>query len=176
MRRPVLVVLIGLVAALAVAGCGRPQAKVETLPTGPLTKDEYIHAFEISANGLAQRYGVGEELTQSASAAEQDRRLAAVQRLLRAWADRLAGLQPPPEAARAQARFVAGVRGFAGDLDRARALLARGDTKAANGLFETGRILSARTRADLVAARSAFHDMDYDIQNLDKAPVETPNS
>jgi hypothetical protein len=98
----------------------------------------------------------------------------ALQGLLRAWSDRLAGLQPPAPAARAQARYVAGIRGFASDLDRARALLARGDAKGAAALLSSGRIVSARTRADLVAARRAFHALDYDLQDLDNAPVKTP--
>jgi hypothetical protein len=169
-RRPLAVLLIVTLAVAALAGCGRPQAKVEALPTGPLSKDEYVHAFEISANGLARRYGVSEEAGSDADG----RRVAALQRLLRAWADRLATLRPPAEAARAQIRFVAGVRGFAADLDEARAALRRGDAKGAQRLLATGRIVSATTRADLVAARRAFHALGYDIANLDKTPVRTP--
>jgi hypothetical protein len=169
-RRPLAVLLLVTLAVATLAGCGRPQAKVESLPSGPLSKDEYVHAFEISANGLAHRYGVSE---QGASDAE-GRRVAALQRLLRAWAGRLAGLHPPAEATRAQIRFVAGVRGFAADLDRARAALRRGDVAGAQRLLATGRIVSAATRADLIAARHAFHALGYDIANLDKTPVRTP--
>jgi hypothetical protein len=172
MRRPVLV--LGLAAALLAAGCSRPQTKLQELPSGPLTKDEYVHAFEVSAAGLAPKYGVGEDLPPDAPAADQDAHVAALQRLLRAWADRLSGLQPPAAAARAQARYIAGVRSFATDLDRARAALARGDTKGAAALLSSGRIVSATTRAHLVAARRAFHRLDYDLQDLDSAPVKTP--
>jgi hypothetical protein len=172
MRRPVLV--LGLVAALLALGCSRPQTKLQELPTGPLTKDAYVHAFDVSAAGLAPKYGVGEDLPPDAPAKAQDAHVVALQRLLRAWADRLAGLQPPAEAARAQARYVAGIRSFAADLDRARAALARGDTKGAAALLTSGRIVSARTRADLLAARRAFHTLDYDLQDLDSAPVKTP--
>jgi hypothetical protein len=172
MRRPVLV--LGLVAALLALGCSRPQTKLQELPTGPLTKDEYVHAFDVSAAGLAPKYGVGEDLPPDAPAKAQDAHVVALQRLLRAWADRLAGLQPPAEAARAQARYVAGIRSFAADLDRARAALARGDTKGAAALLTSGRIVSARTRADLLAARRAFHTLDYGLQDLDSAPVKTP--
>jgi hypothetical protein len=172
MRRPVLV--LGLVAALLAAGCSRPQTTLQALPTGPLTKDEYVHAFEVSAAGLAPKYGVGEDLPPDAPAKDQDVHVVALQRLLRAWADRLAGLQPPAAAARAQARYVAGVRGFATDLDRARAALARDDTKGAAALLASGRIVSSTTRAHLVAARRAFHRLDYDLQDLDSAPVKTP--
>ena len=168
MRRRRTALALVLIAVTALAGCGRPQAKVEQLPTGPLTKDEYVHAFEVSASGLAQRYGVSEGGTDA-----DGKRIAALQRLLRAWADRLATLHPPREAARAQARFVAGVRGFATDLDRARAALDRGDEKGAQRLLDTGGIVSAQTRADLVAGRKAFHALGYDIHNLDKAPVKT---
>jgi hypothetical protein len=90
------------------------------------------------------------------------------------WAERLSGLRPPAEAARAQARYVSGIRSFAADLDRARAALDRGDVKGANRLLSSGRIVSPRTRADLVAARRAFHALGYDLEDLDKAPVETP--
>jgi hypothetical protein len=172
MRRPVLV--LGLVAALFAAGCSRPQTKLQELPTGPLTKDEYLHAFDVSAAGLAPKYGVGGDLPPDASAEDQDAHVVALQRLLRAWADRLAGLQPPAAAARAQARYVAGVRSFATDLDRARAALARHDTKGAAALLSSGRIVSSTTRAHLVAARRAFHTLDYDLQDLDSAPVKTP--
>jgi hypothetical protein len=169
MRRPVLVLLlVGLL-----AGCSRPVTKVERLPTGPLTKSEYEHAFGVSAAGLAPKYGVGQELAPDASAAEQDRHVASLQRLLRDWAGRLAGLQPPAPALSAQRRYVAGIRSFATDLDRARALLARGNTKGAAALLSSGRIASARTRADLIAARRAFHALGYDLQDLDKAPVST---
>jgi hypothetical protein len=172
MRRPVLV--LGLVVALLAVGCSRPQTKLQELPTGPLTKDEYVHAFEVSAAGLAPKYGVGKDLGPDASAKDQDAHVVALQRLLRAWADRLEGLQPPVAAARAQARYVAGVRGFAADLDRARAALARDDTKGAAALLSSGRIVSPATRAHLRAARRAFHRLDYDLQDLDSAPVKTP--
>jgi len=168
--RPVLV--LALLAALVAVGCSRPQTKLQELPSGPLTKAEYVRAFDISAAGLAPKYGVGEDLPPGAPAKDQD--VLALQGLLRAWSDRLAGLQPPAPAARAQARYVAGIRGFASDLDRARALLARGDAKGAAALLSSGRIVSARTRADLVAARRAFHALDYDLQDLDNAPVKTP--
>src|SRR3954451_13887482 len=166
MRRAAVTLLALALSAVALAACGRPQAKVQELPAGQLSKDQYVHAFEISANGLAQRYGVSEGGADS-------KRLVAFQRLLRAWADRLSALHPPPEATRAQVRFVAGVRGFAADLDRARAALDRGDERGAQRLLDSGRIVSAQTRADLVAGRKAFHDLGYDIHNLDKAPVET---
>jgi hypothetical protein len=173
MRRPVLV--LGLVVALlTVVGCSRPQTKLQELPTGPLTKDEYVHAFEVSAAGLAPKYGVGEDLPPDAPAKDQDAHVVALQRLLRAWADRLEGLQPPAAAARAQLRYVAGIRSFADDLDRARAALARGDTKGAAALLSSGRIVSPATRAHLVAARRAFHRLGYDLQDLDSAPVKTP--
>lgn len=171
MRRPVLV--LGLAAALLALGCSRPQTKIQELPTGPLTKSAYIHAFNISAAGLAPKYGVGADLPPGASAADQDAHVVAVQRLLRAWAGRVEGLQPPAPAARAQARYVAGIRSFATDLDRARAALARGDTKAAAALLASGHIVSATTRAHLFAARRAFHALDYDLQDLDTAPVKT---
>jgi hypothetical protein len=172
MRRPLRVLTAVVLAACALTACGRPQSTVRELPTGQLSKDAYVQAFEISAEGLAQRYGVGKE--SGAPAVQQERRVTGLQRLLRAWADRLQGLRPPPEAARAQARFVAGVRGFAADLEQARAALRRGDARGAGALLRTGRIVSARTRADLVAGRRAFHALGYDIHNLDKAPVETP--
>jgi len=169
-RLPALLLVLAL--AALVAGCGRPQSHVEQLPTGQLSKDDYVHAFEVSANGLAQRYGVSAERG-SDDAAGQGRRVAALQRFLRAWAARLAALHPPAEALGAQARFVAGVRGFAADLDRVRAALARGDTKGAQRLLSTGAVVSARTKADLEAGRRRFHDLDYSIHNLDKTPVET---
>jgi hypothetical protein len=172
MSRPV-VVLALLCALLAAAGCSRPQTELRTLPTGPLTKPEYEDAFNVSAAGLAPRYGVGKELSSDASTAEQAEHVIGLQRLLRDWAGRIEGLQPPAEAARAQARYVAGIRGFATDLDRARAALDRGDAKAANSLLASGRIVSARTRGDLLAARRAFHALDYDLQDLDKSPVAT---
>ncbi len=172
MRRPVLV--LGLVAALLAGGCSRPQTKLQELPTGPLTKDEYVHAFDVSAAGLAPKYGVGEDLPPDAPAEDQDVHVVALQRLLRAWADRLEGLQPPPAAARAQVRYVTGIRSFAGDLDRARAALARNDAKGAAALLSSGRIVSAPTRAHLRAARRAFHALGYDLQDLDSAPVKTP--
>jgi hypothetical protein len=173
MGRPVVVALLVLLAASLVAGCARPQTTVRTLPTGPLTKDEYVHAFNISAAGLAPRYGVGRDLPPDAPAAEQARRVTGLQRLLRAWAERLAGLQPPVAARRAQARYVAGVRGFADDLERARAALVHGDTKGARRLLSSGRIVSAQTRADLIAARRAFHALGFDLRDLDTAPVRT---
>ena len=150
----------------------RPSCK--RFPSGPLTKDEYVHAFNVSAAGLAPKYGVGEDLPPDAPAKAQDAHVVALQRLLRAWADRLAGLQPPAPAARAQARYVAGIRSFATDLDHARAALARGDTKGAAALLASGRIVSVQTRVDLRAARRAFHALDYDLQDLDSAPVKTP--
>ncbi|QEC50307.1 hypothetical protein FSW04_23805 [Baekduia soli] len=173
MLRLVPALLAGL-AVLAAAGCGRPQATVQDLPRGPLSKGDYVHAFEISAAGLAQRYLAGTELGAHPTPAEQDRHIAGLQRLLRAWSARLAALRPPAEAARAQVRFVAGVRGFAADLDRARAALRRGDGAGADRLLASGAIVSAGTRADLVAARRAYHRLGYDIRNLDRTPVATP--
>jgi predicted GNAT family acetyltransferase len=170
-RLPTVIALAAI--ALALAGCTRPVTKVERLPAGPLTKEQYVHAFDVSAAGLAPRYGVGKELPADAPAAEQAARVTALQRLLRAWASRLAGLQPPVAAAPAQARYVAGIRGFAADLDRAKVALARGDRKGAATLLSSGRIVSAPTRADLVAARRAFHALGYDLQDLDTAPVKT---
>jgi hypothetical protein len=173
MSRPV-VVLLAVVAALVVAGCGgsEPQ-KVETLPTGPLTQKQYEDAFDKSALGLAAKYGVGTPLDPEASAADQAKHVVGLQKLLREWAGRLAGLQPPAQAARAQARYVAGVRSFASDLDRATAALQRGDTAGAARLLSSGRIVSAPTRADLVAARRAFHALGYELEDLDTAPVKT---
>jgi hypothetical protein len=174
MPRRAAVLLLVLLAALATLGCSRPQTTIQELPSGPLTKDEYVHAFDVSAAGLAPKYGVGADLPPDAPAKDQDAHVLALQRLLRAWADRLAGLQPPAPAARAQARYVAGIRGFAADLDRARALLARGDAKGAAALLTSGRIVSPATRDDLKAARRAFHALGYDLQDLDSAPVKTP--
>jgi len=173
MRRPVLVLAL-ILAALLGAGCSRPQTKIQDLPTGPLTKGEYQHAFDVSAAGLAPKYGVGPDLPPDAPAKDQDAHVVALQRLLRGWATRLEGLQPPAPAARAQARYVAGIRSFATDLDRVRAVLARGDTKGAARLLSTARVVSPQTKADLVAARRAFHALDYDLQDLDKTPVKTP--
>jgi hypothetical protein len=172
MPRALLLLLLTAL-ALAVAACGERAVEVQTLPTGPLSKSEYEHAFNVSAAGLAPKYGVGKPLDPEASAADQAAHVAGLQRLLRDWAGRLEGLQPPGEAARAQARYVAGIRGFAGDLDRARAALDRGDTKGANALLSSGRIVSAGTRADLVAARRAFHELGYELEDLDKSPVTT---
>ena len=168
MRRRLVPLVSLLVAALALGACGRPQAKVHDLPKGPLTKDQYVHAFEESALGLAQRYGVSEDGTDA-----NGNRVASLQRLLRAWADRLATLHPPAAAQPAQDRYVAGVRGFASDLDRARAALDRGDEKGAERLLASGALVSPRTRADLKAGRARFHALGYEIKNLDSAPVKT---
>jgi hypothetical protein len=174
MSRPVVVLLLVLAAALVAAGCGSaPAARIQTLPTGPLTQSKYEDAFDKSALGLAPKYGVGKPLDAEASAADQAAHVVGLQKLLREWASRLEGLQPPAPAARAQARYVAGIRSFATDLDRAKALLDRGDTKGANRLLSSGAIVSVRTRADLVAARRAFHTLGYDLEDLDKSPVNT---
>jgi hypothetical protein len=173
MSRAARVLLLVVAAALTAAGCGRPQSEVRQLPSGPLGKGEYVHAFNVSAAGLAPKYGVGRELPRDAPARDQAQRVNALQRLLRAWAGRIEGLQPPAEARRAQARYVAGVRGFAADLDRVRVELRRGDVAAAGRLLTTGRVVSAPTRADLVAARRAFHRLDYALTDVDSAPVKT---
>jgi hypothetical protein len=89
------------------------------------------------------------------------------------WAGRVAGLRPPAAATRAQARYVAGIRSFAVDLQRARGALDRGDTKGAQRLLSSGAIVSRTTRDDLVAARRAFHALGYDLQDLDSSPVRT---
>jgi hypothetical protein len=174
MSRPVVVLLLVLAFALVAAGCGSaPAVPIQTLPTGPLTQSKYEDAFDKSALGLAPKYGVGKPLDAEASAADQAAHVIGLQKLLREWASRLEGLQPPAPAARAQARYVAGIRSFASDLDRAKALLDAGDTKGANRLLSSGAIVSAGTRADLVAARHAFHSLDYDLEDLDKSPVST---
>jgi hypothetical protein len=172
MSRPV-VVLVLLVALLVTVGCGAPAVAIQTLPTGPLSQKQYEDAFSKSALGLAPKYGVGKPLDVEASAADQAAHVIGLQKLLREWAGRLEGLQPPAAAARAQARYVAGIRSFASDLDRARTALDRGDTKTAGRLLSSGSIVSAQTRADLVAARRAFHALDYKLEDLDKAPVTT---
>lgn len=165
--------LIALLAALAVVGCGEQPLPVPSLPTGRLTQGQYEDAFPKAAQGLAAKYGVGKPLSDEASAAEQAEHVAGLQKVLREWATRLASLRPPAPAVAPQARYVAGIRGFADDLDRARAALEGGDVKGANALLSSGRIVSAGTRADLVAARRAFHALGYDLEDLDKAPVET---
>jgi hypothetical protein len=33
--------------------------------------------------------------------------------------------------------------------------------------------VSSSTRADLVAARKAFHELGYELEDLDKSPVST---
>jgi hypothetical protein len=169
-RRP-LVLLLAL-AALAV-GCGADSVAIQKLPTGPLSQSQYEDAFGKSALGLAPKYGVGKPLDVDASAADQAAHVAGLQHVLRDWATRLERLQPPPAAARAQARYVAGIRGFATDLDRARTALDRGETDTAHTLLTSGRIAGARTRADLVAARRAFHALGYELEDLDSAPVKT---
>jgi hypothetical protein len=165
--------IFALLAALALVACGEQPLPVPSLPTGQLTQGQYEDAFPKAAQGLAAKYGVGKPLSDEASASEQAAHVAGLQKLLREWATRLASLHPPSAATTAQARYVAGIRGFASDLDRARAALARGDVKGANALLSSGRIVSAPTRADLVAARRAFHALGYDLEDLDKAPVET---
>jgi hypothetical protein len=174
MGRPVVVLLLCALTVVLTAGCSRPVTQVQTLPTGPLDKAAYVHAFDVSAAGLAPRYGIGKELPPGAPAARQRERVTALQRLLRDWAGRLAALQPPAAARPAQDRYVAGIRGFAGDLERVRGALARGDVKGADALLKSGQVVSAGTRADLVAARRAFHALGYDLQDLDTAPVTTP--
>jgi hypothetical protein len=171
MRR--LVPLLTLVAALILAGCGSKPVAIQSLPTGPLTQKQYEDAFAKSALGLAPKYGVGKPLDADASAADQAKHVDGLQHVLRDWATRLARLQPPAPAAQAQARYVAGIRSFATDLDRARTALAAGDTSGAHKLLTSGGIASAATRADLVAARRAFHALGYKLEDLDKAPVRT---
>jgi hypothetical protein len=175
MGRLPLVLSLLCVLALALAACGPVGSdEVVDLPTGQLDKPHYIDAFEHSSGGLAARYGIRDELSPNASVAEQAQRIAGIQRTMRAWADRLATLHPPAEAVRAHERFIAGVRSFATDLDRARAALARGDERGARHLMETGAVVSGRTKAELIAARRAFKDLGYRIRNLDTSPVETP--
>jgi hypothetical protein len=172
MRR--LALLLTLVAAsVALAACGSKPVPIATLPTGALTQSQYEDAFPRAAEGLAAKYGVGKPLDAKASVGQQAAHVAGLQKVLRAWATRLASLRPPPAAAAAQARYVAGIRSFATDLDRARAALDRGDAKGANTLLASGRIVSARTRADLVAARRGFHALGYDLEDLDRSPVKT---
>ena len=90
MRRPVAVLALLAVVLLAVA-CGRPQTEIQTLPTGPLTQGQYEDAFNVSAAGLAPKYGVGKPLDPEASAQEQAEHVAGLQRLLRDWAGRIGG-------------------------------------------------------------------------------------
>src|SRR5689334_1178769 len=131
MRRP-LALLLALAAAAFVAGCGSKPVAIQSLPTGPLTQDQYEDAFGKSALGLAPKYGVGKPLDVDASAADQAAHVEGLQHVLRDWATRLSRLRPPAAAASAQARYVAGIRSFAIDLDRARAALDRGDTDTAH--------------------------------------------
>lgn len=170
-RLPFLSLLFVLL--VVAVGCGEKALPVPSLPAGPLTQGQYEDAFPRAAQGLAAKYDVGKPLDADASAAEQARHVEGLQKLLREWATRLASLHPPAPAAAPQARYVAGIRSFASDLDRARTALDRGDTKGANALLSSARIVNARTRADLVAARRAFHALGYDLEDLDKAPVET---
>jgi len=172
MRRLTLLLLM-LAAAVLAAGCGSKPLPIPSLPTGPLTQDQYEDAFPKTAQGLAAKYDVGKPLDAEASAADQAAHVTGLQHVLRDWATRLARLQPPPAAAPAQARYVAGIRSFASDLDRARAALEGGDTSGAHTLLTSGRIASAGTRANLVAARRAFHALGYDLEDLDSAPVKT---
>lgn len=172
-RRLSLLSLSLVLVVLAAAGCGEQPLPVPSLPDGALTQKQYEDAFPKAAQGLAARYGVGKPLDADASASDQAAHVAGLQKLLRAWATRLASLRPPAAATAPQARYVAGIRAFATDLDRARAALDRGDVKGANALLSSGRIASAATRADLVAARRAFHALGYDLEDLDKAPVKT---
>ncbi|WP_445148885.1 hypothetical protein [Baekduia sp. Peel2402] len=172
MRR--LTLLLALAAAVLVAGgCGSKPLPIPSLPTGTLTQAQYEDAFPKTAQGLAAKYDVGKPLDADASAADQAAHVAGLQHVLRDWATRLARLQPPAAAASAQARYIAGIRSFASDLDRARTALDRGDTTGANMLLASGRIASAGTRADLIAARRAFHALGYDLEDLDSAPVKT---
>jgi hypothetical protein len=161
--------------ALALGACGGLGSdEVVDLPKGQLDKSGYIDAFERSSGGLEARYGVKDELPPDASPARQAARVAGLQRVLRAWADRLASLRPPAEARTAHVRFIAGVRSFATDLERPRTALERGDERGAKRLFDSGAVVSKATRDDLVAARRAFHELGYRIRNLDTSPVETP--
>jgi soluble cytochrome b562 len=171
MRR--LLILLLAAAAAVLAACGSKAVPVQTLPTGPLDQRQYEDAFAKSALGLAPKYGVGKPLDPEASAADQAAHVAGLQKVLREWATRLSSLRPPRAAARAQARYVAGIRSFAVDLDRARAALQRGDVDGAHRLLSSGRIASASTRADLIAARRAYHALGYDLEDLDTAPVKT---
>lgn len=175
MRRPssAPAVLALLAAALVAAGCGSKPVPVATLPSGPLTQDQYEEVFPKAAEGLAARQGVGKPLPADASAAQQLDHVVGLQKVLRAWAQRLSTLHPPAPAARAQSRYVAGIRSFATDLDAVRARLRAGDAKAANTLLSTGRVVSSTTRTDLVAARRAFHALGYELEDLDSAPVKT---
>lgn len=159
--------------AALVSGCGSKADPIATLPTGQLNQQQYEDAFGKSALGLAAKYGVGKPLDADASAADQAAHVAGLQKTLRAWASRVASLHPPAAAARAQARYVAGIRSFAIDLDRARAALDRGDTKGAQRLLSSGTIVSKATRDDLVAARRAYHALGYRLQDLDTSPVKT---
>ncbi|WP_027005607.1 hypothetical protein [Conexibacter woesei] len=172
--RRTLVLLAALLAGAAlVAGCGSQALPIARLPTGQLDQKQYEDAFGKSAYGLAPKYGVGKPLDPEASAADQARHIDGLQRLLREWAGRVGGLHPPAAAVRAQARYVAGIRSFADDLERARVALDRGDTKGAQRLLSSGTIASRATRADLIAARRAFHALGYRLQDLDSSPVKT---
>jgi hypothetical protein len=173
-RLPLLAALL-CVFALGAAACGAVGSdEVVDLPTGQLDKSGYIDAFEHSSGGLAARYGIHDELSPNASIDEQARRVVGIQRTMRAWADRLATLHPPAAALPAHERFIAGVRSFADDLERAKDALARGDERGARHLMETGAVVSRRTRDDLVAARRGFKDLGYRIRNIDTSPVATP--
>jgi hypothetical protein len=173
LRRTLVLLTALLVGAVLVAGCGSQALPIARLPTGQLDQRQYEDAFGKSAYGLAPKYGVGKPLDVEASASKQAQHIVGLQKLLREWAGRVGGLHPPAAAVRAQERYVAGIRSFASDLDRARVALDRGDTKGAQRLLSSGAIVSPATRTDLVAARRAFHALGYRLQDLDSSPVKT---
>ncbi|MBI5106992.1 MAG: hypothetical protein HZB46_18760 [Solirubrobacterales bacterium] len=150
MRRLAVLVL----AAVALAGCAERE------------NADYVDAFDATSKGLAQRYGLDRDPPANATAAQLAARIARIQGLLREWARRLERVDPPNVVDDAHARYIAGLRGFARDLDRTAAALRGGDVQAAQRQLDSGRAMSARTRADLRYAQERFDRFNLEVHGL----------
>jgi hypothetical protein len=89
---------------------------------------------------------------------------------MRSAADELAGLDPPPDVARAHTTFVAGLRAVADDTEKLVRALRAGNEGRAEAMLDRGALVESAAARKIGRARLEFSEKGYDLGAVSDFP------
>jgi len=147
--------------AIALGGCAEDESRA------PLSRAEYEQRVrEIVRETEEAAPNSPSPTTPQEQAQEMD---AGLDRL-RSTADELAGLEPPPDVARAHATFVEGLRAVADDAEKLVSALRAGDERRAEAMLDRGTLVNSAAARKIGRARREFSEKGYDLGGVSEFP------
>ena len=147
--------------AIVLGGCGEDEGG------GPLSKAEYEQRFREIARESEE---AAPDSTSATTPQQQAEQIDTGLDRFREVADKLAGLEPPPDVARAHAMFVAGLRATADDAEKLVRALRAGDERRAEAMLDNGTLFDSAAARKVGRARHEFSEKGYVLGEVSEFP------